>query len=223
MPPARRRQCKCGCGEVMPPYKQYAPGHSPTLYVRKTPILLRPVCACGCGRKTANHERRWLSGHRPARRNPTDFWSRTRPATSGCLEWLDRTGDKGYGVVSWEGKTWGAHRLAWTLTFGPIPEGLWVLHHCDNPPCVNAPGGCLYLGDHDQNVADKVHRGRQIDGERHGRAKLTAEQVEEIRIRYIFPSYEGAHDSNARALAKEFGVGRKQIQRLCRGEAWRRP
>jgi hypothetical protein len=97
------------------------------------------------------------------------------------------------------------------------------LHHCDNPPCVNAAGGCLYLGDHDQNVTDKVDRGRQVDGERHGRAKLTAAQVSEIRARYIFPSYEGAHDSNARLLAKEFDVDRKTIQSLARGLAWRRP
>lgn len=159
-----------------------------------------------------------------SRRNTAeDFWARTRPTSSGCLEWTGDFVDKGYGRMKFDGKDVAAHRLAWILTFGPIPDDVWVLHHCDNPPCVNAPGGCLYLGDHEQNVADKVERGRQADGERHGRAKLTATQVEEIRQRYIFPSYEGAHDSNARALAEEFGVDRKQIQRLARGEAWKRP
>lgn len=159
-----------------------------------------------------------------SRRNTAeDFWARTRPTSTGCLEWTGDVTDKGYGRMKFDGRDVAAHRLAWILTFGSIPEDVWVLHHCDNPPCVNAPGGCLYLGDHDQNVADKVARGRQIDGERHGRAKLTAEQVADIRRRYIFPSYEGAHDSNARALAEEFGVDRKQIQRLCRGEAWLRP
>lgn len=221
--PATIRKCRCGCGEVTPLYKQYVPGHAPSLYVRKTPVLPRPICACGCGQKTANHERKWIAGHRPVGRNPDEFWSRTRPVSTGCLEWADRTGPKGYGVVSWEGKTWIASRLAWTLTFGPIPDGAHVLHHCDNPPCVNAPGGCLYLGDHDRNMADKVERGRQIDGERHGRAKLSAAQVTEIRRRYIFPSYEGAHDSNARALAKEFGVDRTVIQRLAKNQLWRRP
>lgn len=222
MTPPRERACRCGCGEIAPYYKWYAEGHALGLYRRKTPKLEPRICACGCGLPTPAQAKPWRSGHGRKRR-PEDFWRRTKPVSNGCLEWPDRIGDKGYGIASWEGKTWGAHRLAWTLTFGPIPDGLWVLHHCDNPPCVNAPGGCLYLGDHEQNVADKVRRGRQIDGERHGRAKLTAAQVAEIRERYIFPSFEGAHDSNARALAKEFGVDRTQIQRLARGESWLRP
>jgi HNH endonuclease len=163
----------------------------------------------------------YRNGHQPGR-DPREFWARTKKI-GRCREWQGGMNDRGYGVLKWENQEWFAHRLAWTLTFGPIPDGMWVLHHCDNPPCVNAPGGCLYLGDHDQNVADKVRRGRQVDGERHGRAKLTAVQVEEIRRRYVFPSYEGAHDSNARALAEEFGVDRKQVQRLARGLAWRRP
>lgn len=152
-----------------------------------------------------------------------DFWANTARAASGCLEWTGATFDKGYGRFRFDGKEWQAHRLAWTLTFGPIPDGLWVLHHCDNPPCVDAQRGCLYLGDHEQNVADKVGRGRQVDGERHGRAKLTAEQVAAIRKHYIWPSYEGAHDSNARQLAREYGVDRSVIQRLMKDQLWRRP
>jgi hypothetical protein len=219
---ASTRECRCGCDEPLPAHKQYVPGHAPSKYVRTTPILSRPNCACGCGEKTANYARTWISGHRPVGRDAAEFWSRTKPV-GDCLEWTGGTSDCGYGVVSWEGQTWGAHRLAWTLTFGPIPDGVWVLHHCDNPPCVNASGGCLYLGDHDQNVADKVERGRQVDGERHGRAKLSAAEVEEIRDRYIWPSYEGAHDSNARPLAEEFGVDRTIIQRLMKNQLWRRP
>lgn len=153
---------------------------------------------------------------------PDDFWVNTRPIDSGCLIWTASTFGKGYGRFRFEGKEWPAHRLAWVLTFGSIPDDIWVLHHCDTPPCVNAQG-CLYLGDHEQNVADKVGRGRQADGERHGRTRLSAAQVMEIRSRYVFPSYEGAHDSNARQLAKEFDVDRKTIQRLCRGLTWRRP
>ena len=213
----RTKPCGCACGYKVSGPGAYLPGHSPR--ARKP----APRCACGCGEFVALRKSLYRKGHRPVDRDPQEFWTRTEETASGCRVWTGRVDDKGYGVVSWEGKTWGAHRLAWTLTFGTVSDGQWVLHHCDNPPCVNASGGCLYLGDHEQNVADKVDRGRQVDGERHGRAKLTAEEVEEIRRRYIFPSCEGAHDSNARTLAKEFGVDRKQIQRLARGEAWKRP
>lgn len=109
------------------------------------------------------------------------------------------------------------HRLAWALTHGPIPPGKWVLHHCDNPPCCEAgepgrPGsGCLYLGDHEQNVADKVARERQVHGERHGRAKLSTAQVEEIRRRYVPSSGAGRPDGNKDQLAAEFGVHPKYV------------
>lgn len=212
------RPCACDprCGLVTSRGSIYAAGHSPRA---RRPLHL---CACGCGLFVSARHAAYRGGHRPAR-DMQEFWSRTERTASDCREWQGATNNSGYGVLKWGNRDWSAHRLAWTLTFGPIPDGMWVLHHCDNPPCVNAPGGCLYLGDNDQNVADKVRRGRQIDGERHGRAKLTAAQVAEIRERYIFPSYEGAHDSNARALAKEFGVDRKQIQHLARGLSWRRP
>jgi hypothetical protein len=74
--------------------------------------------------------------------------------------------------MKWQGRDQGTHRIAWMVTHGPIPPGKWVLHHCDNPPCCDAgaPGdpdsGCLYLGDHERNVADKVERGRQVDRKR---------------------------------------------------------
>jgi hypothetical protein len=52
----------------------------------------------------------------------------------------------------------GGHRFAWELAYGPIPDGLWVLHHCDNPPCVNIDH--LYLGTVKDNTADMMRRGR---------------------------------------------------------------
>lgn len=209
--------CACGprCGLVPSRASSYAWGHSPNA---RKPLHL---CACDCGLRVSNRPATYRNGHQP-RRDAAEFWARTKSA-GDCLEWDGATNSKGYGLVKWEGADWSAHRLAWTLTFGEIPVDVWVLHHCDNPPCVNALGGCLYLGDHDQNVADKVERGRQVDGERHGRAKLSATDVEEIRDRYILPSYEGAHDSNARQLAEEYGVDRTIIQRLMKDQLWRRP
>lgn len=78
-----------------------------------------------------------------------------------CHIWIGARGWNGYGRISRGGQHEGmvtASRAAWELAFGPIPDGLWVLHHCDNPPCVNVEH--LYLGTHRENMADVKARGR---------------------------------------------------------------
>ena len=82
---------------------------------------------------------------------------------SGCLEWTGNTDRDGYGVISVKDKSTRAHRLAWELANGPIPAGLCVLHHCDNPPCCDVEK-CLFLGTNAENVADRHSKGR---GSRH--------------------------------------------------------
>lgn len=85
---------------------------------------------------------------------------------NGCLEWTGARRPLGYGQISVEGKTVGTHRLAWTLANGPIPDGLDVLHHCDNPPCAQTeptegyPEGHLFLGTDVDNAADRNAKGR---------------------------------------------------------------
>lgn len=77
--------------------------------------------------------------------------------TDGCWTWTGSTRN-GYGRASYHDVSWQAHRLSWFLHNGPIPEGMFVLHHCDNPPCVRPDH--LYLGDHAQNMRDRTARGR---------------------------------------------------------------
>jgi hypothetical protein len=86
--------------------------------------------------------------------------------TSECLEWTGAT-NRGYGQLAGDDKkVVKAHRLAWSLANGPIPDGLHVLHHCDNPPCCETdptesyPEGHLFLGTPADNSADKVAKGR---------------------------------------------------------------
>ena len=72
----------------------------------------------------------------------------------------------GYGRIWFNGKSTGTHRVAWELANGPIPDGLHVLHHCDNPPCCETepsdayPEGHLFLGTEADNQADKAAKGR---------------------------------------------------------------
>jgi len=73
---------------------------------------------------------------------------------SGCFEWTGRRDKDGYGKIKFRGLSVKTHRLAWIATFGPIPPGLFVLHRCDNPPCMNTVDGHLFLGSHQENMAD---------------------------------------------------------------------
>ena len=85
---------------------------------------------------------------------------------NGCLEWIGPFSRGGYARIWSHGKQFGCHRVAWELVNGPIPEGLHVLHHCDNPPCCETapseeyPEGHLFLGTPAENTADKVAKGR---------------------------------------------------------------
>ena len=79
---------------------------------------------------------------------------------NGCLEWTGRAGNGlGYGKIHFNGKQVYTHRVAWELVNGPIPNGLYILHSCDNPPCCELTH--LSLGTHAENMADMVAKGRQ--------------------------------------------------------------
>jgi len=88
------------------------------------------------------------------------IWERYSVAPTGCWEWQgnkDRTGRGKIGLPG--GRTALVSRIAWELSFGPIPDGLNVLHHCDNPSCINP--GHLFLGTQIDNIRDMVSKRRQ--------------------------------------------------------------
>jgi len=107
-----------------------------------------------------------------------------------------------------------AHRLAWLLHRGPIPAGLWVLHRCDNPPCVRPDH--LFLGTHDDNMQDMAMkgRGRVSAGMLNPHRKLDTKHIAAIRAAYASGLY------SQDALAKEFQIGQTHVSRIVRGEAW---
>ena len=150
------------------------------------------------------------------------FWdlvAKGEPDT--CWLWRGSTNGQGYGQVRTGSTKQGnrrmekAHRIAWTLTHGPIPKGLWVLHSCDNPPCVNPAH--LFLGDRSANMRDREEKGRARHprGMAHGRAKLTDDDVRTIRARYA------AGGVTQEALAAEYGVQHPTIGQIVRYKHWR--
>ena len=83
------------------------------------------------------------------------FWDKVEK-TEGCWLWKRGLDDGGYGIVRMDGKVWKAHRVAWFLTYGIIPDK--VLHKCDIPRCVNPEH--LFLGSQKDNMADAYKKGR---------------------------------------------------------------
>ena len=147
----------------------------------------------------------------------TRFWRRV-VKTDGCWESTSVRKDTGYGHIQVRRPDGafvsdGMHRVSWRLHFGEIPDGFYVLHRCDNRPCVRPDH--LFLGTIQDNHADMVSKGRHPYGEQHGRSKLTAEQVAVIRARYA------AGGVGAPRLAAEYGVAVKTMQHVLTGRSWR--
>ena len=92
------------------------------------------------------------------------FWKRvSKPDDPDkCWQWTGGKSSLGYGDMMIEGKRIGAHRFSYQLHHGPIPEGMWICHHCDNPKCINPDH--LFIGTHQDNSNDKIKKGRDVQG-----------------------------------------------------------
>jgi hypothetical protein len=188
-------------------------------------------CQCGCGSDVSIAKRsnprlghvkgqpvRFLPGHhRRGASPPLEERFRSRVAVTGpddCWEWTAGRVPAGYGAV-WDnsiGRHRHTHRLAWELKYGPIPEGLFVCHRCDNPSCCNPAH--LFLGTQQDNDRDRTQKGRSSRGERHPDAKLTDVKVREARKRW-------AQGESVSTLASECGVAFATMSAALKRQTWR--
>lgn len=143
------------------------------------------------------------------------FWGKVKKTgDGGCWNWQGSK-SSGYGVISLGGRAgrdWRAHRISWELCKCPIPDGLFVLHRCDNPPCVNPEH--LFLGTQLMNMRDMTEKGRgrpgRLFGEQNASSKISREQAMAIR----------RARGSVRGVAKFFGIGKSQVSNIRRGAAW---
>ena len=140
------------------------------------------------------------------------FWNRVQKGPD-CWLWTGSRNFEGYGNF-WARlngqQFYRAHRFRWALEHGPIPDGKFICHTCDNPSCVNLEH--LWLGTHQDNYRDRDMKERNIYGERHHSSKLTYEQVLEI-----FDSAEPNHSK----LGRQYGIHPTNITKIKRGINWR--
>ena len=142
----------------------------------------------------------------PAKRTIDErFWERVQK-TEDCWLWVRPTHRAGYGELRTSSYVLElAHRLSWRLHFGDVPAGLYVLHKCDNPPCVRPDH--LFLGTPKDNTHDMIQKDRHSH-------RLTIDNVRDIRLRYALGGITQLQ------LAIEYGMDRSTIGYIVRNKLW---
>lgn len=157
------------------------------------------------------------------------FWERVQksPDVAGCWTWTGTKTRQGYGILhtaTENRKTVLAHRVSWLLNKGPIVGSLYVLHHCDNPPCVRPDH--LFLGTHTDNVEDARVKGRFVGkqfpfpvkrGVAVNTAKLNEELVRQIRVE----ARVNGGTKSMRQLARDYHVTLPTIRGALHRKTWR--
>lgn len=158
-----------------------------------------------------------------------------RPDETSCWEWQSSfNGNYGTFSLPRRGKRL-AHRASYQLYVGQIPDGLFVLHECDNPPCVNPRH--LFLGTQLDNIRDMVNKGRLVVGKRYSGDENISRRRPEILPRgeehhnatltekdviFVLENFVPRHpDLGNTGLARRFGVLQSAISKIVRGVTWR--
>jgi len=140
------------------------------------------------------------------------FYEKVMPEPmSGCWLWMACTNNQGYGRFKIDGKMQMAHRSSYKIHVGPIPDELCILHKCDTPGCVNPEH--LFPGTNADNVRDRENKGRgnSLCGEDQGNAKLTKNDVRDIRTKRM----------NQREFAEIYGISRQNVSAIQLNKSWK--
>lgn len=167
-----------------------------------------------------------------------DLFNRTIPEPNcGCWIWLYGLTSEGYGTVRFRGRSRRAHRVSWVLHRGPIPNGAFVCHHCDNPICINPDH--LFIGTAADNNKDRRRKGRDFAlknptaasvmmkanaitnpnpprGEKNGRAKLTRRVIRSIKRMAANGKFQAE-------IAARYQVSQSCISLIVTGKRWKLP
>ena len=129
-----------------------------------------------------------------------------------CWVWRGGLSQAGYGKFWRNGRTDLAHRVMYEYTLGAVPDDMWVLHRCDNPPCMNPRH--LFLGTHADNENDKDAKGRRKRGSQTRKSKLDEARVTQIREMH-------AAGVQQKTIAREFGVDITTVNDVVHRHTWR--
>ena len=138
------------------------------------------------------------------------FWAKV-DKSKDCWTWAASKRGAGYGAIGWQGSVRRAHRVAYELENGPIPEGMCVCHSCDTRECVRPSH--LFLATQSENIQDMIRKGRKASqaGEHGSQAKVSWTDVEAIRS-----STERQQD-----IARRFNLSQQQVSKIRTGRCWR--
>lgn len=158
---------------------------------------------------------KWCSNHSHVLKSPVDrFWKHVTK-TETCWLWTSKANNQGYGVLNvGDGQLVRANRFSYELHVGPIPDGLVVCHNCtggDNRACVNPAH--FFLGTRGDNIQDAAKKGTMPRGESSYNAKLTEQDVRDIRS-------QRAQGVPIAELANRYGIVSAHVQRIERRERW---
>jgi len=146
------------------------------------------------------------------------FWEKVdRKGIDDCWLWTGSIRGYGYGGFAANGKDYRAHRYVYEITYGAIPEGICVCHHCDNRLCVNPKH--LFLGTQRENIRDAIDKGRWGWWLRTKGHKLKGHKLEKDQVVSIRNERETLR-TPIKQLAKKYGVAKATIQEILKREIW---